>query len=669
MGFFSSIKENLSKFTFIVKPLFNLKENKRKLAVLGCYMALPVIEFYTTKFLAKGISETEEDNISWTNKVYVMAGSMVVGVVLVSLRASISQYLSGELENSLRKELMAEWLNNNTAIGIDVIRTVEKSMAATKKAKDTKEQSEITTNAKTPVHEILNRHVSSFSNGAINVTLTTVNGTISIVLNVCTLRNLTKDTRLLALSSLYGLVCASWLYLNNQSGLVLRKEGDKIDEAMNSRCIHVEQNQDQILSLNAEALELRIGLDSLNSKAIFNRRQLVRTIKSYFSGHLTFDSFTNLIDIIGPMLVKEGLINSVALVLVKHQSYKLTYTIQDVMYGYNNHFAPMMLGMEEIINFKNLIQGWKKLRKDLPFKQTYSNPNFTIRGLNIHIPSDSTISDHVRATLTNPNLIKDKTKTSRAPKALTFQFELGKTYRFEGASNAGKTTTIKALMGLWPFATGEINYPCERDQIRFVSQKTFIPLDSTLLEVITYPKELCKNSLSALDNISCYLLPHIVELCISYLCEDPKLKPSTRKVGQIKEMMHAFNLQHKVGDLYKKENWQEILSQGEKQRLAIIGALQSDPKVLVMDEAAAGIDKDNKRIIERYIKKCLPRATIIYTDHYPLDDPNYRQPVNLSDRKDADDHIAGVAEPFADHAIYIDKDKRMLKLKHPLRSG
>lgn len=635
MRFFSSIKTNLRKFTSIVKPLFSLKENKKKLAVLCCYMALPVIEFYTSKFLAKGISETEEDNISWTSKVYVMAGSMVVGAMLTGLRGSISQYLSGELENSLRKQLMEEWLSNNAAVGIDAVRILEKSVTATKQTKDTKEKSEITTSSKTPVHEILNKHVSSFSDGAINVTLTTVNGMISIVLNICTMRNLTKDTRLLALSSLYGLVCAAWLYFEHQPRLALIKEGGKIDETMSSKYIHIEQNQDQILSLNAEALELQAVLGSLKSKEIFNRRLFIRHIKSNLSGNLTFQSFATLIDIIGPMLVKEGLINSVALVLVKHQSYKITHTIQDVMYGYNYLYAQMMVGMEEIINFKNLVRGWKKFRKDLPFKQTYSNPSFTIRGLNIHIPSDPTVSDHVRATLTNPNLIKAKTKTSKATKALTFQFELGKTYRFEGASNAGKTTTIKALMGLWPFATGEINYPCERDQIRFISQKTFIPLDSTLLEVITYPEP----------------------------------NPSAKKVDQIKKMMHEFNLQHKIEHLYKKENWQEILSQGEKQRLAIIGALQSNPKVLVMDEAAAGIDKDNKRIIERYIKKCLPEVTIIYTDHYPLDVPNDRQPINLYDRKVAGDHIAGVAEPFADHAIYIDKDRRMLKKKHLFRSG
>ena len=54
-----------------------------------------------------------------------------------------------------------------------------------------------------------------------------------------------------------------------------------------------------------------------------------------------------------------------------------------------------------------------------------------------------------------------------------------------------------------------------------------------------------------------------------------------------------------------------ILSTGERQRLAILRALESDPEVLLLDEPTAALDQKSAKAIESLLKAALLRGCII----------------------------------------------------------
>jgi ABC-type iron transport system FetAB ATPase subunit len=70
-------------------------------------------------------------------------------------------------------------------------------------------------------------------------------------------------------------------------------------------------------------------------------------------------------------------------------------------------------------------------------------------------------------------------------------------------------------------------------------------------------------------------------------------------------------------------NWQvSRLSTGEKQRLALLRALDREPSVLLMDETTANLDQENTLRVEKLIAtKCAEGLGVIWVSH----DPQQRQ--------------------------------------------
>ena len=78
------------------------------------------------------------------------------------------------------------------------------------------------------------------------------------------------------------------------------------------------------------------------------------------------------------------------------------------------------------------------------------------------------------------------------------------------------------------------------------------------------------------------------------------------------------NLLHKLGFDDDSLNWSvNRISTGEKQRLALIRVLANKPKVLLLDEPSANLDKENtllfESIVEDYLKK--NKACAIWVSH------------------------------------------------------
>lgn len=160
-----------------------------------------------------------------------------------------------------------------------------------------------------------------------------------------------------------------------------------------------------------------------------------------------------------------------------------------------------------------------------------------------------------------------------------FDLELnpGESLLIRGASGCGKSTFLRSVAGIWPYATGEIKLP--QGKSLFLSQKPYMPL-GTLKAAVCYPQQADQTS----DEV-------------------------------IAEMLKSVGLSNLVDKLGSVEQWGMALSLGEQQRIAFIRAFINAPDIIFMDEVTSALDEDNESTLYGMLKTRLPQAIIISVGH------------------------------------------------------
>jgi putative ATP-binding cassette transporter len=147
-----------------------------------------------------------------------------------------------------------------------------------------------------------------------------------------------------------------------------------------------------------------------------------------------------------------------------------------------------------------------------------------------------------------------------------------------GPSGAGKSTLFRALAGIWPYWTGRIRLP-KGARLLFLPQKPYLPIGA-LKFAVCYPAD---------------------EKDFS----DPQVAAALEDVG----------LGHFASDLARSENWAQVLSGGEQQRLAFARALLNRPEWLFLDEATASLPEDAQDVLYRLLKQKLENTTLVSIGH------------------------------------------------------
>lgn len=164
---------------------------------------------------------------------------------------------------------------------------------------------------------------------------------------------------------------------------------------------------------------------------------------------------------------------------------------------------------------------------------------------------------------------------------LSFSARYRESLLIQGASGVGKTTLLRAIAGLWPHGSGRIKRP-HPDNMFFIPQSPYMCIGS-LRQQVLYPLDESQVSASEVDNT------------IVGILEKVNLGHLLQRKG---EQNGKQQLKRQIA-LDRVEQWSEILSTGEQQRVAFARLLFAKPGFAVLDEATSACDEANETNLYR----------------------------------------------------------------------
>ncbi|MDF2803247.1 MAG: transporter [Anaerocolumna sp.] len=192
-------------------------------------------------------------------------------------------------------------------------------------------------------------------------------------------------------------------------------------------------------------------------------------------------------------------------------------------------------------------------------------------------------------------IIKNFSKTYKGNKKAVDKLNLivdpGDIYGFIGHNGAGKSTTIKSVVGVLDFEEGEIsiNGHSMRDE----------PLQ-------------CKKILAYIpDNPDLY--EHLTGIqYLNFIADIFGVAAALRK-EKIMKYAEEFEITNNLGDLISS------YSHGMKQKLAIISAVIHEPKLLVLDEPFVGLDPKASIVLKNVMRELCSLGSAIFFSTHVLD--------------------------------------------------
>jgi branched-chain amino acid transport system ATP-binding protein len=168
-----------------------------------------------------------------------------------------------------------------------------------------------------------------------------------------------------------------------------------------------------------------------------------------------------------------------------------------------------------------------------------------------------------------------------------------------GPNGAGKTTLFNLITGIFPSTSGQVLL-FGKDVTKWQShQRTALGMARTFQVTSLFPK------LSVLDNV---------------LLAIKGLRPTKfvmwRFMSSYKDIYDkAHGLLERANFLDRKDVEVRNLSHGEQRQLEIVLGLASDPKILLLDEPAAGLSSGESADMTKFLNTLDPGLALLLIEH------------------------------------------------------
>ncbi len=164
-------------------------------------------------------------------------------------------------------------------------------------------------------------------------------------------------------------------------------------------------------------------------------------------------------------------------------------------------------------------------------------------------------------------------------KGVSLVAEGGKAFGLLGRNGAGKTTSIRIMMDVFPASNGEVLFdgkPIDYDKVQF----GYLPEERGL-----YPKK------KILDQLLYF--------------------------AELKGMRHSDAVSavdywlDRLGMSQYRNKRLDTLSKGNQQKIQLITALAHDPQIVILDEPFSGLDPVNAMLLKDVVKETIARGKIV----------------------------------------------------------
>ena len=162
---------------------------------------------------------------------------------------------------------------------------------------------------------------------------------------------------------------------------------------------------------------------------------------------------------------------------------------------------------------------------------------------------------------------------------VSFKAEGGKAFGLLGRNGAGKTTSIRILMDVFPANSGEVlidGKPIDYNKVGI----GYLPEERGL-----YPKKIIVDQLT-------------------YFAE---LKGMSRKAA-VQAIDYWLD---RLGMTEYRSKKLEILSKGNQQKIQLITALSHDPDIIILDEPFSGLDPVNAMLLKDVVREQIGKGKIV----------------------------------------------------------
>lgn len=171
---------------------------------------------------------------------------------------------------------------------------------------------------------------------------------------------------------------------------------------------------------------------------------------------------------------------------------------------------------------------------------------------------------------------------------VSLEVEEGEIFGFIGHNGAGKSTTIKSIVGILSSHNGEI----------YIDGKT-----------LWEAKKECQKKMAYIpDNPDLY--EYMTGISYINFIADIYEVPTDVRTERIEKIADAFEIKEALGDLISS------YSHGMKQKVALISAFVHQPRLLVLDEPFVGLDPKASAVLKQEMRAlCAQGSAIFFSTH------------------------------------------------------